>query len=62
MDYEKIKNKALKEKNVDKLIELIERYNLQNDEKIMKYFREIDTKDTMEYNSYNRKKIGTYLK
>lgn len=56
MDYEKIKNKALKEKNVDKLIELIERYNLQNDEKIMKYFREIDTKDTMEYNSYNRKK------
>lgn len=56
MDYEKIKNKALKEKNVNKLVGLIEEYNLQDDEKIMEHFKKIDTKDTMEYNSYNRKK------
>lgn len=56
MDYEKIKEKALKEKDSNKLIELIETYNLQDDEEIMNYFRKIDTKDTMEYNFYKRKK------
>lgn len=56
MDYKKIKEKALKEKDSNKLIELIETYNLQDDEEIMNYFRKIDTKDTMEYNFYKRKK------
>lgn len=56
MDYKKIKEKALKEKDSNKLIELIENYNLQDDEAIMNYFRKIDTQDTMEYNFYKRKK------
>ena len=56
MDYKKIKNKILKEKNANKLIELIEKYNLQDDENIKEYVKKIDTKDTMEYNLYNRKK------
>lgn len=56
MDYKKIKEKALKEKDSNKLIELIETYNLQDDEEIMNYFRKIDTKDTMEYNFYKRNK------
>lgn len=56
MNYKKIKEKALKEKDSNKLIELIENYNLQDDEEIMNYFRKIDTKETMEYNFYKRKK------
>lgn len=56
MNYEKIKKKALKEKNANKLIRLIEKYNLQDDEDITAHFRKIDTEDTMEYNLYNRKK------
>lgn len=56
MNYEKIKKKALKEKNANKLIKLIEEYNLQDDEDITAHFRKIDTEDTIEYNLYNRKK------
>lgn len=59
MNYEK--NKALKETNANKLIELIEKHNLQSDKDIKEHFRKIDTKDTMEYNLYNRKN-STYLK
>ena len=58
MNYDEIKKKALKEKNANKLIKLIEKYNLQDDEDIIAYFRKIDTEDTMEYNLYNRKKNG----
>lgn len=54
MDYEKIKKKASEEKDADKLIELIETYKLQDDEEVVNYFRNIDIKDTMEYNFYNR--------
>lgn len=56
MNYDEIKKKALKEKNANKLIRLIEKYNLQDDEDITAHFRKIDTEDTMEYNLYNRKK------
>lgn len=55
MDYKKIKEKALKEKNPKELLKIIEENNLQDDEEIKKHFNNIDNKDTMEYNFYIRK-------
>lgn len=56
MDYKEIKENALKEKNPDKLLKIIEENHLQDDEEIKKHFDSIDNKDSMEYNFYNRKK------
>ncbi len=56
MNYEKIKKKVLKEKDVHRLVELIEKYNLQDDKDVKEHFRKIDIEDTIEYSLYNRKK------
>jgi len=55
MDYKEIKEKALKEKDPEKLLKIIEDNHLQDDEEIKKHFASIDNEDTMEYNFYNRK-------
>lgn len=55
MDYKEIKVKALKEKNPNKLLKIIEENNLQDDEDIKEHFNKID-KDTIEYSFYIRKK------
>ena len=56
MDYKEIKERALKESNIEKLLKIIEDNHLQNDEEVKKHFTSLDNEDTMEYNYYNRKK------
>lgn len=56
MDYKKVKEKALKENDPQKLLKIIEDNHLQDDEEIKKHFTSIDNEDTMEYSFYNRKK------
>ena len=55
MDYKDIIKRVLKENNPRELIKLIEEYSLQDDAEVKRHFEEIDNKDTMEYNFYNRK-------